>query len=214
MIISHRHRFIFFAVPRTGTHSIRRVLRPHLGAEDWEQQMLNGRQTLPLPGIAAAGHGHVGYRLLASHLPPDMLNSYFKFGFVRHPFDRFVSACFFLNRGNGVFPDRETDCMKRLIRRPPFRRRVLIAPQHLLLADGEDRIRLDYVGRFETLQESFGEICRHIGIPAAVLPRENRSRHGDCDRYLDQELREWARVFYQRDFELFDYDPQRLPAPA
>lgn len=212
MIISHRHRFIFFAVPRTATHSIRRALRPHLGEDDWEQQMLNGRQTIPVPGLAALGHGHAGYRLLAAHLPAEMLDSYFKFGFVRHPLDRFVSACFFLNRGNQDFRGRETDCMKQLIRRAPFRRRVLIAPQHLLLADDREQIGMDFVGRFETLQDSFGEICRRIGIPADGLPQENPTRHGGDGRYLDDELREWAADFYRKDFELFGYDPEILPA--
>ena len=30
MIISHLHRFIFVAIPKTGTHSVRRALRAHL----------------------------------------------------------------------------------------------------------------------------------------------------------------------------------------
>ena len=29
MIISHRHKFIFFAVPKTATHTIREALRHH-----------------------------------------------------------------------------------------------------------------------------------------------------------------------------------------
>lgn len=211
MIISHRHRFIFFAVPRTATHSIRRALRPYLGENDWEQQMLNGRQTIPVPGIAALAHGHVGYRTLAAHLPADMLDTYFKFGFVRHPLDRFISACFFLNRGNGEFQGRETEYMKQLIRRAPFRRRVLITPQHRLLADARGRVGTDFVGRFETLQESFGEICRRIGIPADTLPRENPTLHGDGGQVMDDELRQWAVDFYREDFELFGYDPEILP---
>jgi len=211
VIISHRYRFIFFAVPRTGTHSIRQALRPHLGANDWEQQALNGRQSIPVPGIAALGHGHAGYRLLASHLPENILDSYFKFAFVRHPFDRFVSACFFLHRGNDEFRERAAAYMKHLIRREPFRRRVLIVPQHLLLCDTRGQPALNFIGRYETLQESFEEICRHIGIPAAQLPRENRTRHRGCEDYLDDELRNWAGDYYRKDFELFGYDPQTLP---
>ena len=37
MIISNRHRFIFFAVPKTGTHSVRQALRPFLADDDMEQ---------------------------------------------------------------------------------------------------------------------------------------------------------------------------------
>jgi hypothetical protein len=210
VIISHRHRFIFFAVPRTATHSMRRALRPHLGEEDWEQQMLNGAQALPFPELAALGHGHIGYRRLRAHLTAEMLDGYFKFAFVRNPFDRFVSACSFLNRGNGDFPGRETACMKRLVRRAPFRRRVLIAPQSDLLTGEDDAISMDFVGRFETLQASFDQVCARIGIAPVELPAENASDNIDYARYYDGELRDWAAAFYRRDFELFEYDPHAL----
>ncbi len=37
VIVSHRHRFIFAAVPKTGTHSVRQALREQMGDEDVEQ---------------------------------------------------------------------------------------------------------------------------------------------------------------------------------
>ena len=37
MIVSHRHRFIFAAVPKTGTHAVRQALREQMGDEDLEQ---------------------------------------------------------------------------------------------------------------------------------------------------------------------------------
>ena len=43
MIVSHRHRSIFFALPHTGTHAIRAALRPFLGSDDWEQEGLMER---------------------------------------------------------------------------------------------------------------------------------------------------------------------------
>ena len=33
MIISSRHKFIFVAIPKTGTHSVRQALRQHLGTQ-------------------------------------------------------------------------------------------------------------------------------------------------------------------------------------
>ena len=37
MIISHQHRFIFAAIPKTDTHSVRQALREHMSPEDLEQ---------------------------------------------------------------------------------------------------------------------------------------------------------------------------------
>jgi len=51
LIISHRRRFIFFAVPKTGTHSVRRALRALLGPEDLEQVGLFERKRFPFPEL-------------------------------------------------------------------------------------------------------------------------------------------------------------------
>ena len=48
LIVSHEHKYIFFAVPKTATHTVREALRAHLGADDWEQQVLFGEQFLPI----------------------------------------------------------------------------------------------------------------------------------------------------------------------
>ena len=37
MIVSHLHRYIFVAMPKTGTHSVRQALREHLGPDGIEQ---------------------------------------------------------------------------------------------------------------------------------------------------------------------------------
>ena len=37
MIISPLHKFIFAAIPKTGTHAVRQALREHMGPQDMEQ---------------------------------------------------------------------------------------------------------------------------------------------------------------------------------
>ena len=92
MIISHKHRFIFFAQPRTGTHAIRAALQPHLGRDDWQQQALTGTLRLPIPELARVGHGHISLRQVQAHLPSEIWRRYFKFAMVRNPYERYVSA--------------------------------------------------------------------------------------------------------------------------
>ena len=62
MIVSHRHRFIFFAVPRTGTHAIRAAPRSFLGPDGCEQEGLMDRVRSPLPTLAHIRHGHITLR--------------------------------------------------------------------------------------------------------------------------------------------------------
>lgn len=206
MIVSHRHRYIFFAVPKTATHAIRQALRKSLGSDDWEQQTLFGKQYLPIPALAAIDHGHIAVRQLKPHLPAGQWDSYFKFAFVRDPFDRFVSTCFFLNRRAVNFRATAIAFMKEAIRRPRFRKRALGRPQADMLIDGAGELALDYVGRYETLQESFAHICGEIGIPPSELFRTNASQHEAFASYYDEELIELIGEFYRDDLQLFGYE--------
>ena len=206
MIVSHARRFVFFAVPKTATHTIRKALRPHLEEGDWEQQTLFGEQKLPIPELAALGHGHISAREIEPHLTADQWRDYFKFGFVRDPFDRFVSACFFLNRSDPGFESRAQSFMRQAIGRQRFRARALARPQASFLTGADGRIAVDFVGRYESLQSSFDEISSRIGISARDLGHENASAHGASNRYLDADLRDRIRTIYADDFRLFGYE--------
>lgn len=205
MIISHKHRFIFFAVPRTATHAVREALRTQLDENDWEQKILHGESSIPIPEIAALKHGHISCRQIKEHLSRDSWEAYFKFAFVRNPFDRFISACFFLNRKNPDFKGREIPVMKQLLNRDVFRQRMLIIPQYRFLVDDADRLGMDYIGRYETLQVSWDEICARTGIKPGKLPEKNVSDHDRYSNYYDLELKELVAEFYRIDLELFHY---------
>jgi hypothetical protein len=207
VIISHRHKFIFFATPKTATHAIREALRQHLGPDDWEQQVLFGKQALPIPEIAALRHGHIGAREIRSHLDPAIWRDYFKFGFVRNPYDRFVSVCFFLNRSDPNFAEDALTFMRERIIRKRFQDRVLVRPQHKQLCDDDGEIALDFVGRYENLQQSYDEICKNIGISSVELTRKNSSEHSKfVDYYQDEDLRRQVAEFYAEDLRLFAYE--------
>jgi len=205
MIISHQHRFIFFAVPKTATHAIREALRLNMGPEDWEQQMLIGKQTLPIEALARLAHGHISVQQLIPHISDEIFANYYKFGVVRNPYDRFVSACFFLNRGNPSFSARALENMKELIRRPQFRQRLLILPQWQQLCDASATLRMDGLGRYENLQNSYNDICRKIGISETDLSLRNSSSHESFNQYYDEELAAMVRQYYKEDFEMFGY---------
>ena len=206
MIISHKHRFIFFAVPKTATHAVREALRTNLDPEDWEQQVLMGRQALPIPEIASIQHGHISVQQIRLHLSEEIWDGYFKFGFVRNPFDRFVSTCFFLNRDNPNFAANAVALMKDALRRPRFRQRILVLPQTQQLTDASGQVALDFTGRYENLQSSYDQICEQVGIPATKLPIKNASKHAGYFNYYDEELRGMVAELYASDLRTFDYE--------
>lgn len=210
MIVSHRHRFIFFAVPRTASHSIRHALRPILAKDDWEQQQLTAQTALPVPALAAIGHGHVSVRQAEAQLPASIWRDYYKFAVVREPGARFLSACSFLQRGNPKFHEQPQPIVEELIRRPRFRRRALIQPQFELLRDEGGRLPLDRIARHERLPHDFSLICRDLGLEARKLAVQNASPVAAPGiGALGEDVARWLRDFYQQDFASFGYpEPQ------
>ena len=205
MILSHKHRFIYFAVPRTATHSVRAALAPHLGADDWQQERLSAKHVLPIAELARAGHGHIGVRAIRPHLSDDQWNSYFKFGVVRHPYDRFVSVCAFLNRDNEDFARSPVAWMIAAFERDRFVQRMLVRPQIEMLLDHNGELGLDFIGRYEHLAASMKNVAIRTGLDKLVLPHENRSSRLPVSDYLTKPLTEILNEFYSRDFEMLNY---------
>ncbi len=205
MIISHRHRFIFVAIPKTGTHSIRQALREHLDAEDMEQVGLFVDKRFPYPELAAIGHGHLGLEQVRPYLGDTSFAQYFKFAFVRNPFDRFVSYCAFMTRGNGAFERDPRAVMRQVMFKVRPVQHILFRPQYQQLVDADGSLLADFVGRVERMQPDYEKICARLALPTATLGRVNSSRHGDYRQYYDEELRAGVADFYRRDLDLFKY---------
>jgi Sulfotransferase family len=206
VIVSHRHRFIFAAVPKTGTHSVRQALREQMGEGDLEQVGLFVNKRFPWEDLAAIQHGHLSLRQVRPHLGEDAFGGYFKFAFVRNPFDRFVSYCAFMLRDGEVFQRRPREVMRHFLFGAPPERHILFQPQASLLVGEDDKTLLtDTVGRVEDMQGSYDAICARIGIPSRPLDRVNDSRHGDYRPYYDQALIDGVAARYALDLELFGY---------
>jgi hypothetical protein len=206
MIVSHRHRFIFAAVPKTGTHAVRQALREQMGEEDLEQVGLFVNRRFPWADLAAIQHGHLSLRQVRPYLGEDAFGGYFKFAFVRNPFDRFISYCAFMLRGGEVFQQRPRDVMRHFLFEAPPEDHILFQPQSSLLVGEDGRTLLaDGIGRVEDMQASYDAICARIGIPSRPLDRVNGSRRGDYRRYYDQMLIDGVAERYARDLELFGY---------
>jgi hypothetical protein len=205
MIVSHRYKFIFAAVPKTGTHSVRRALRQHLGPGDIEQVGLFVQKRFPYEALAKIGHGHISLEQVRPFIGEDAFSRYFKFAFVRNPFDRFISYCSFIAREGDLFGRDPKRVMRHFaIERPPTDH-VLFYPQHVFLTGRDGALVVDKIGRVEDMQRSYDEIAERIGVPTARLEQLNGSRRDGYYAYYDQELIDAVARLYRRDLELFGY---------
>jgi hypothetical protein len=206
MIVSFERKFIFAAVPKTGTHAIRQALREHLGQDDWEQVGLFISKKFPAPELAAIRHGHLTLKQVRPYLAPEDFANFHKFGFVRNPFDRFVSFCSFMTRKQGSFDRNPLAVMHHFLFVDPPHGRIHFQPQHIFFEDEKGQVIADQIGRVEEMQASYDEACRHIGIPSRPLDKVNQSRRGDYRSYYTPQLKDAVARLYARDLDLFGYD--------
>lgn len=153
---------------------------------------------------------------------------YFKFTVVRNPFSRVVSAYEFLKRGgHPAWPSCKRYRDDVLSRYDGFESFVLeeleraaveqnhFRPQWKYLKLGGE-LSVDYVARFETLQEDFDTICERLGVNRK-LPHKNKT--GDrrpplASYYKNAHVADTVRTLYAKDFSLLDYSRQVPVSPG
>ena len=206
MIFSSSRKFVFFAVPKTGTHSVREQLRPLLAESDWEQQLLTGRMLSPIKSLAEIGHGHISYVQLASIVGEHTVRDMHCFAFVRHPIDRFMSACAFLARTDPSYNDDPIGWAQRAFARPQFRNRVLIRPQTDMLTNAHGELAMSFIGRYESLQKDLNAVLDRLGAPNAELIQRNVTQNEKPPLTGSSSFIDALNDFYETDFRLLGYD--------
>jgi hypothetical protein len=168
-------------------------------------------------------HKHFLARELRELHGPSTWNSCFKFGFVRNPWDRLVSWWSFLDSMRaqagrhgapnkftryvleraGSFSEFITHCTDEIV--DADGRKCIFRNQIDYLTDDRGALIVDFVGRFERLQEDFDKVCERLDRPSSELPHVNSSRHGDYVGYYTRELADMVERRYAHDIKQFGY---------
>lgn len=172
-MISHTHRCVFVHIPKTAGQSIEHVFLDLLGLT-WKRRapLLLRYNANPELGPPRLAHLRAADYVALGHMSESQFADYFRFSFVRNPWDRAVSfykyigrpaECSFKRFAIEVLPNDLWHNMYWFVR-----------PQTEFLYAG-GRLMVDFVGRFETLEADFREVRDRLGLPIARLPFVNRS---------------------------------------
>ncbi len=215
MLISHDRKFIFIHVAKAAGMSIRKILEPHC-TEPEKFRIKRPAKTIdgkpnPLYDIWSHSLYHARAEDVKKEVAPEVFDSYFKFAFVRNPWDWQVSMYHFILKdpthvkyktvrsmeGFGEYLEWVVDT-----RRPYPRGATKL--QKPMLTDLEGRFMVDFLGRFETLERDFSKVCDRLGIEGS-LPKINASRHRDYRDYYVDRTRKIVEEHFKEDIELFGY---------
>jgi chondroitin 4-sulfotransferase 11 len=135
----------------------------------------------------------------------------FSFAFIRNPWDKVASHYHYRVKTNQTGLGSNPLSFKDWVRLtygeqalPYYDKPKMFMPQVDWVADENDRILVDYIGRFENLQQDFQYCCNQIGVVAS-LPHLKPSERGDYRRYYDDATAEIVRNWFAKDVAAFGY---------
>ena len=203
MLISESKSFLFVHVQKTAGTSLAEILKPHaLNPANGRMNKLASDLGLVRDWRKFHFRKHANLRKAQSVIPAPVYDGLFKFAFVRNPWERLVSWYQYVQRT----PLHE-DC------RPgetfaDFAARFLEKPrraQWWMIEDLNGVMGLDYVGRFENLNDDIAYLCQRIGIKAQTLPHRNKMADKDYRTFYDDRLALAVKNTWVYEIDAFGY---------
>lgn len=215
MYLSHKYRFLFVHIAKTGGTSVRAALSPLRWRDplyylQWPAHKLSGLAGHKL-GLKFPRHAHI---IAAKEmLPEKYFDSLFKFAFVRNPWDLQVSSFYHIMRErpeamNGITDFSEFMRYKFDSERPyQYHIDTSLSLQSDYLIDLRGNLVTDFIGRYESLDVDFNKVCAHLGLLRASLPhrREGKGRKQDYRTYYDDFTAELVAKHFESDIRMLGY---------
>lgn len=202
MIINHQYKFIFLKTRKTAGTSTEialsefckaddvitrigeadEVMRQNLGFRGPQNYQCQGIYDYPEPapqsneGEVREFYNHIPAHLICKYVSDRIWNTYFKFCFERNPFDKAISWYYFQLQKYDVKPG----ILEMLDSTPP----ELLSSWWIYTI--EDQLAVDFVGRYETLNEDLEKIRTQLGMPKVItLPWAKSQFRQDKRHYRD-----------------------------
>ncbi len=191
MLVSEAAQICFVHIHRTGGTSITNLLKNALpDAKQMNLQHDNANTISPSD--------------------MDQYKGYYKFSFVRNPWERVLSwyALAYKFRGDKDSPFVSFETFVRDYERV---RRVLRIDDSFMfnqvdyLSDGNGGLIVDAAGRYENYEDDLIRILSHCRIPFKEIPESNTTRHGPISTDYSEENRALVEKLCEKDIAYWGY---------
>jgi hypothetical protein len=227
-MISHEHKCIFIHIPKAAGQSVEHYFLKKLGL-DWNSRspLLLRKNNEPNAGPPTLAHMQAIEYVRYHYISRQLFDEYFKFSFVRNPWSRLVSTYKFLGFHSIISFKTFIDYQLPVLMKG---KNWFVSPQYEYLYHN-DVLMVDFVGKFEFLQEDFKKVCERLGFNDNVLPHVNKSKEEhwkgtkaliknpnlirkisfkntflpDYREYYSAALRDKIHQIYEKDINLFEY---------
>lgn len=205
-MISHKHKFVFIHIPKTGGTSI---------GNAFDVKVTKDGSSIDY-NIKGKHYTALEYR----NKFKDELSKYFKFTVVRNPWDLVNSLYHYMWHSNYEHPRRWRDStslplnwsLKEWIKSKEFSE---MGPMHVIgiphrnmldwIINDNKKLIVNFVCRFETLQEDLNKVCYKIGIPHKKLKHTKKTEHKHYCKYYDDDAKNIITKMFKKDIQYFNY---------
>jgi len=144
------------------------------------------------------------------------IDDWFKFTFIRNPYERYMSLYAYCKRERWIPEELSHDDFLELINnvlkdksKHTFeidRIRNHAVPMYLFVCEDE-KIKMDFIGKFENLEKDIKYVCEKLDKPTPKrILHYNRSSTKNYKTYYSEELAKKVYDFYEKDFLIFGYN--------
>ncbi len=200
------HKLIFIHIPKTGGSSVANALE-NLNTQD--------AKALSQPLGILQPNRHLKAKEVKYLLGDKIWNEFFSFAFVRNPWDLMVSQYHWWLQKAGQYPSCRKD-VEKIKRMGNFTNFLNSKYGQKMFHDTtgnmfdwiaeDDRIIVDFVGKFENLQDGLNEVCQRLNLEPIQLPHTNKTKRKPYQDYYNDETKQLVAHRFRKTIEMFGYE--------
>ena len=173
-MISKAHKTVFVHIPKVAGQSIETMFLNDLNLR-WNDrpELLLRKKASNEKGPYRLAHLKAHQYVELNYIESDVFNDYFKFSFVRNPYSRAYSYYKYLGYSKicsfNYF-------LKFVLAKKITQQHFFFISQTDYLFDSENNVLVDFVGRFESLNEDIKVVVSKSNLKIETLPYVNKSK--------------------------------------
>lgn len=186
VIISKKKKFIFIHIYKNAGNSIKNLLHDYH----------NPKYTFK--------HPHYKAKNIKETLG-DKYSEYISFVVIRNPWDWQVSLYHYMLKDKEHHQHEFIKSLGNFDNYIKWRCEKEVRYQTTFLLDDDNNCIVDYILKFENLNEDMKKMCEIINIPYQSLPHINPTKHNNYKSYYTEETKDLVYKAFKKDIEAFGY---------
>ena len=212
-MISLKKGFLFIHIPKTGGNSIQNILRRY--SEDkfvTVSSIQDGKERFEIRNDRYDINKHSTLNEYKKVIEPKIFSGLYKFATIRNPYDRLISFYFSPHLGNKEW-DRDKFILlindvlpvRNFISIENYKVKINRKLKFNIFSPNSLDTDIDFLIKYESLDEDFKNVCKALSIPYQPLPHRNKSERKHYSKYYDEELKQLVYSRFKEEIEFGGY---------